>query len=191
MLDPPWPEACDAIATCMTVGICVICITGDKKGMAKSICRSIRIFDADEDLMGKSYTSHEFDDLSHVKKVIAVQKASLFSHMEPNHKVQLVDLLQGLGLIIAMVSFVSLVSKDIAHTMSQTDDGVNDMPALKKANISMAMGSGTDVAKLTADIVLADSNFATIEKVVEEGGLIYNNTKQFILLRLLPTCSSR
>jgi Ca2+ transporting ATPase len=55
----------------------------------------------------------------------------------------------------------------------------------------MAMGSGTDIAKLTADMVLADSNFTTIEKVIEEGGLIYNNTKQFILLRLLPACSSR
>jgi Ca2+ transporting ATPase len=113
--------------------------------------------------------------------------------MKPNHKVQLVDLLQGLGLVIAMVSFVGLVGKDIcvAHTMSQTGDGVNDAPTLKRANIGIAMGSGTDVAKLTADMVLADSNFATIEKAVEEGRLIYNNTKQFILLRLLPACSSR
>jgi Ca2+ transporting ATPase len=72
MLNPPWPKAYDAIATCMAVGICVICITGDKKGTAKSICQSIRIFDADEDLMGKSYTDRKFDDLSHTEKVIAV-----------------------------------------------------------------------------------------------------------------------
>jgi P-type Ca2+ transporter type 2A len=106
MLDPPRPEARNAVASCMSAGIRVVCITGDIKGTAESVCRSVGIFGADEDLTGKSYTGREFDELSHAERVIAVQKASLFSRTEPNHKAELVDLLQGLGLVVAMVSFV-------------------------------------------------------------------------------------
>lgn len=159
MIDPPRPEVLQAIQTCQMAGIRPIMITGDHPLTARAIARALHITENDEVLTGQQLQQMDDQALGQ-----ALKTTSVFARVSPEHKLRIVTALQAQHQIVAM-----------------TGDGVNDAPALKKADIGVAMGiTGTDVSKEAADMVLQDDNFATIVAAVEEGRIIYDNLRKFI-----------
>jgi Ca2+-transporting ATPase len=163
--DPARTEAGAAILKCREAGIRVMMITGDSKETAVSIAKDVNIFDKNEDTTQKAFTGQEFFSLPEQQQLNLLSQGNMvFCRTEPRDKQRLISLLERLKEIPAM-----------------TGDGVNDAPALKQAAIGIAMGiTGTEVAKNSADMVLADDNFATIVSAVEEGRAIYGNMQSFI-----------
>jgi Ca2+-transporting ATPase len=166
MLDPPRPEAVAAVKTCQAAGVTVKMITGDHLGTAESIGRQLGILAPD----GKGITGAELEALDDAQLREVAGSINVFARVAPEHKLRLVKALQA-----------------ATHVVAMTGDGVNDAPALKQANVGVAMGiTGTAVSKEAADVVLADDNFASIASAVEEGRRIYDNLVKSLAF-VLPT----
>jgi len=162
MIDPPRAEVADAIAQCHQAGIQVTMVTGDYGLTAEAIAQQIGLVDG----KARVVTGEEMGHLSDAQLCQVLQQKSglIFARVQPEQKLRLVQAYIGMG-----------------HTVAVTGDGVNDAPALRAANIGIAMGfSGTDVAREATDIVLIDDNFATIISAIEEGRAVYQNIRKFI-----------
>ncbi|MEK6899618.1 MAG: cation-translocating P-type ATPase, partial [Nanoarchaeota archaeon] len=155
MIDPPRQEVKDAIQKCKDAGIRVMMVTGDHLSTAKAIAEQLNI-------TGKAITGKEIDALPNIDREI--ERINIFARVNPEHKLRIVNLLMQKGYVVAV-----------------TGDGINDAPALKKADIGVAMGiTGTDVAKEASDLILTDDNFTSIVNAVEEGRGIYDNIGKFV-----------
>lgn len=164
MIDPPRAEAVNAVRKCQNAGIRVKMITGDHAVTASAIAQQINIGD------GSILSGEQVDRMTDGELKIAIRTVDVFARTSPENKLRLVTALQADG-----------------HTVAMTGDGVNDAPALKRADVGIAMGKkGTEVAKESSEIVLADDNFASIAAAVEEGRGIYDNLKKSIIF-ILPT----
>ena len=165
MMDPPRPEAIDAIHACQQAGIRVKMITGDHPQTAMSIGQMLGITNSEQ-----AVTGYQLEKMDDAELADAAVKYDIFARTSPEHKLRLVKALQDKGEIVGM-----------------TGDGVNDAPALRQAYVGIAMGiKGTEVTKEAADMVLTDDNFATIASAVKEGRRLYDNLKKTILF-IMPT----
>ncbi len=172
LMDPPRPESKQAVAACQSAGIQVKMITGDHALTAAAIAAELGLQSGEADAGGlpKALTGKKLAELTDEQLISIVEGTAVFARVDPSQKLRLVESLQSRGHIVAM-----------------TGDGVNDAPALKQADIGIAMGlAGTDVAREAADMILTDDNFATIEAAVEEGRGIFDNLAKFIIWTL-PT----
>lgn len=168
MIDPPRPEVKRAVAAAGRAGIRTVMITGDHPATALAVARELGIAGPE----GRVVTGRELDQLTDSQLIETVQQCQVFARVSPQHKLQIVRALKALGEVVAM-----------------TGDGVNDAPAVKEADIGIAMGrTGTDVTKEASAMILADDNYATIVAAVEEGRGIYDNIRKFI--RYLLSCNT-